>query len=558
MPNSRSSKSNPERSARHLIETLSGSEALPTFVRRIDPHTLKHLVDEVGIEDAGSLVAHATDRQIAHLLDETIWTGARPGDPDKLSVAELLRWLDLWNDLGAQFAADKLFELGDEFCALAFSRLLVVADSDMAPRILDEHTQIVGSYLVRTRVDDEWDTVQTTVNALWQDYPDFIEAIFGRLSFRHSILNMFGEDDAARVLDADAGHAHEQSREEGGYVTSILAGAFLRDVANAEVEQLAGETDYDLQTQEYFRRRTQLQQEAVASEVNDESAGEDGDARGTGESESGGQEIQDEPEAAPEEIRELELELAQYERAQHQNVALLTGPEKSQADESSWIRTALGELQSKPAVFDARMDELTYLANLLMSGAQVGDERLTSDVAANLAVATCNLGASHELWLDNTTEDAVDATVAMLNTAPGLVRLFRIGWCLLAQLPRQASECLSRVFQEETVRQDLAQKPWVLSEVDALLTSPSLEETVARRDFDDARETIKILSIALEAEAVAVLCVLTDGVPRFARALEDQPPEGAVVTYAARDFVTMADLLVVHRFLDGLQQQVRM
>ncbi|MFV2091138.1 MAG: DUF6178 family protein, partial [Pseudomonadales bacterium] len=106
---------------------MADSEALPVFVRRIDPHTLKHLVDEVGIEDAGALVAHASDRQIAHLLDETIWTGARPGDPDKLSVAELLRWLDLWNDLGTRFAADTLFELGDDFCALAFSRLLIVS-----------------------------------------------------------------------------------------------------------------------------------------------------------------------------------------------------------------------------------------------------------------------------------------------------------------------------------------------------------------------------------------------------------------------------------------------
>ena len=134
----------PNPKARQLIETMSSSVVAPDFVRKIDPHTLKSLVDDVGLEDAGALIAHVSNRQLVHLLDETLWTGARPGDPDKLSVAELLRWLDLWNGLGSGFVADKLYELGDDFCALAFSRLLVIVDYDMAPRVLDEHTHAIG------------------------------------------------------------------------------------------------------------------------------------------------------------------------------------------------------------------------------------------------------------------------------------------------------------------------------------------------------------------------------------------------------------------------------
>ena len=425
-------------SAKHLIESMTGSASLPAFVQRIDPHTLKKLVDEVGIEDAGALVVHASEQQIAHLLDETIWTGARPGDPDKLSVAELLRWLDLWNGLGTQFAADKLFELGDDFCTLAFSRLLIVADGDLAPRVLDEHSQAIGTYVVRTRVDDEWDTVQTAVAALWQDYPDFTEAVFGRLSFRHSILKMFGEDDVAQVLDADAGHSHEQSREEGGYVTSIMAGSFLRDLSRADVDELALESAYDLQTQEYFRRRRQLQHARTPRAGEDDGAGPDEREPGAKAGESPIDEA-----AAEAELDQLEAELEHYERAQQHNVALLTGPENALADDADkWVKTVLGQMQTDADLFDDRMDELTFLANLLISGAEHNGERLSSDAAANLAVSTCNLGASHELLLTpapaevgSTTDDPLEMVAAMLSREPGLVKLFRIGWCLLTQLP---------------------------------------------------------------------------------------------------------------------------
>jgi hypothetical protein len=547
----------PSPSARQLIETVSSSVAAPAFVRRIDPHTLKSLVDDVGLEDAGALIAHVSNRQLLHLLDETLWTGARPGDPDRLSVAELLRWLDLWNGLGSGFVADKLYELGDDFCALAFSRLLVVSDFDMAPRVLDEHTHAIGRYIIRVRVDDEWDAVQTAVTALWRDYPDYCEAVFARLAFRHSTLKMFGEDDTAQVLDADASHAHEQGREESGYVTSVMAGSFLRKLLDADVDELIAETVYDLQTQEYFRRRSALKQQAERMAADAASTG--GDAA----DEAADEDVAVEPSPpghereSQQEIASLEAELMAYERDQMRPAALLTGPETATVREADWVRVALGRLQSRPAVFDARMDELTYLSNLIIEGTDSGGERLESAEAANLVMATCNLGACHDLWLENE-PDEVAAVERMLEDAPGLVRLFRIGWHLLSNLPRQAAARLKALFADPAVRTTLAEKPWVLTEVDGLLGNPDFETVVASRNFDDAQETLKILGIGIEPEAVVVLCVLTDGVPRFARLLEQKPPEGAVMTYASRFITTMGDLLTLHRFLDELERQVRL
>ncbi|MGD8831803.1 MAG: DUF6178 family protein, partial [Pseudomonadales bacterium] len=324
--------------ARALMETMTASAALPAFVKRIDPHTLKHLVDDVGLEDAGPLIEHVSHTQLVHLLDETLWTGARPGDPDQLSVAELLRWLEVWNGLGSGFVADKLYELGDEFCALTFSRLLVIVDFDMAPRLLDEHTLAVGRYIVRVRIDDEWDVVKDSVTALWRDYPDYCEAVFARLAYRHSVLKLFGEDDTAGLLDADAGYAHEQGREEAGYVTSVMAGTFLRNLTDADVDALAAERAYDLQTTEYFRRRSQLQREGspaggmqtVWQNLHaDASDGEPADDAPEGQAPAGADDG-----APSRDLAALEAELASYERAQLRPAALLTGPETTKVRES--------------------------------------------------------------------------------------------------------------------------------------------------------------------------------------------------------------------------------
>ena len=54
--------------ARKLVRAMTESAALPAFVQRINPNTLKHLVEDVGLEDAGALIAHVSNQQLVHLL----------------------------------------------------------------------------------------------------------------------------------------------------------------------------------------------------------------------------------------------------------------------------------------------------------------------------------------------------------------------------------------------------------------------------------------------------------------------------------------------------------
>jgi hypothetical protein len=523
--------------AKSLLNSMLEHESLPALVEKLSPPALERMVSDLGIEDSGALVMHASQTQLMHLLDSTIWTGAKPGDPETLSVETLLRWLAVWID--GDMAADKLFELGEDFCALAFSRLVVVSDIDLSARIDDEFTQVLGEFLLRGRVDDEWDLVHAALVALWDDYPDFAESVFGRLAFRHSILGMYGEDDTAGVLNADASHEHERKRESEGFVTSVMAGTFLRQISRADLDALAAEDTYDLQSADYFRRRDQ---EARAAQ-------EARDAQAARRRRSQSDELDEE-----EELDALEAELEAFEQQQHAQPALLTGPQRDSKQQP--IRTALGAMEDQVAL-DARMDEMVYLANLLIAGSERDGERILEAQAAEIAMATCNLGGSYLLWIEFGDDSSASAFSELLAEEPGMVRLFRIGWHLLSRVPIQVVTRLQRLIADPDIRQALAARPMVLAEVEALLADDDLLTQVSAQQFTDARDTVRLLTILLEPQAVQGLSALIDATPRLSNALEIPAGRWHEVHQSSRNIDSMADLMQIDGFLKSLSDQIR-
>ncbi len=531
-----------------LLDTLTNSAALPALVEKLEPGELKRLVDAVGLEDAGTLVSYASPAQLAYLIDESVWVSVNPGDPESLSVAELLRWFDLWLDLGDGFIAEKLIELGEGFCALAFARLVTVTSADLAPGEVDEYSMVQGEYVVRANVEDEWDTLQAALVALWDEDADFLEALLARLSFRHSILGIDGENDAERVLEADASHERETRKEAAGFVGATTAGAFLRGIVAAELDALLDERSYDPASARYFERRKR-QVEAPRA-----------DAGGAG----GRAEPRQTTRAIEAELDQLQRELERYELRRSEHVALLTGPQRAPAAVEVPIRRALAALIDDPERFEARTAELAYLANLVMADVVLDEHGATMSQAdaANLVIATCNLGAGYVLWADAREREAesLDPFIAMLREAPGLVRLFRIGWKLISQLPVQTAIRLRQALSADAARQHLSVKPWLADEIEALLNQPDLVEVVRSGDFAQARETIKVLAIALESQAAAALCLLVAQVPRLAQILEPgtaQPRFAGTVDADARYITSMQDLRLADQFLAQLPGQVR-
>jgi hypothetical protein len=530
-----------------LVNTLTDSSALPALVEKLEPRALQQLVETIGIEDAGSVIVHASATQMAHLVDESVWASVEPGRPESLSIADLLRWFELWVDIGDSFAAEKLVDLGEEFCAMALSKLVVVGTGGGGAQGADEYSQIIGTHTVSPRFDDEWDPVRTTLVALWDDYPDFLETILNRLNFRHSILGISGEDDLQSTLEADASYERETRKEARGFVGTATAGAFLHELAKADLDSLVEETSYDAYTAAYFQRRTR-------SALLDEDAQEPSNSTASSTKST-------DPAAADSgldsELDELQRDLEQYEIIHEQRVELLTGP-ATDAQPQLPIRQALAALVKDLDLFEQRSNELVYLSNTVMSQVTLGDTKLSEAQAANLALATCNLGGSYLLWID--AREALDADVNaygdLLSAEPGLVKLFRIGWNLLQHLPAQATNRMSQALSGAHTAEILATRPWLIDEVSTLLHDPDIVSLAKDRDFFAVRETLKVLSIVLEPGALEVLNLLIDDLPRLARAL-DHTDLDAIGPVRERYITCMQDLFLLDRYLGQLHHQVK-
>ena len=474
-----------------LLRRMTDSPALPDLVARLGAEQLHELVREIGIEDSTALVVHASPAQLAHLVDETIWAGTGPGKEDVLSVPELLRWFELWLDISEQFAADKLFDLGEEFCALAFSKLVIVGPVEQP----EETPAQIGHCLVSPHHADEWDLSRALLVALWESYPDFTEAFLNRLESSHSILRLTGQESVADTLELDAGFERQTRREAKGFVSSATSSAFLTDIARSSLDDLVDALEYDPHSQTYFERRKRLQARQAGEVVSDNKP----------------------PESAYDsELDDLERELENYQSANLGGVALLSGPEEPDTRVTP-LRDTLARHVTDVASFTRYSDEMAYLGNLAKTEVTAFGQPLTAAEAAELVIATCNLGGSYLLWLAGAErhESQSEHYLEHLETPAGLIRLFRIGWKLLSNLPDQTAARVTQTLTAPGTREHWQTRAWLAEEIDRILREPDLGDVVKSGDLSAARETLGILSIVFQGAAVEQLKALIDQAPRI-------------------------------------------
>src|SRR5690606_39207113 len=80
--------------SRNVLARLLDEPQLVSAIRSLDTSTFHALVEHVGIADAGELVAMATDEQLLHVLDETLWS-QRPGVTETFSHHAFVTWLEV-------------------------------------------------------------------------------------------------------------------------------------------------------------------------------------------------------------------------------------------------------------------------------------------------------------------------------------------------------------------------------------------------------------------------------------------------------------------------------
>ena len=496
--------------------SLADNPKLPALVEKLPLPVLSRLIGAVGVEDAGPLVAMTSPQQMRELFDDVLWQTPAPGLPARFSVEEFLRWLEVLNEESVAFAAERLQTLGEQFLTAALGRILDVhgKDAQFGGQVLLDDREDFGDFLARTlpAYDDHWDTIRTTLAALKDENPRFLDRV---LHCCTSSWSGFAAERPYVLARVDESGDRETRREQAGFVGTDTASAFLAEARATPADTLIEADGYDPISARYLALRS----------ADDEEGGEPPEGQ-TGISPN---------EALNEELMDLLVVLGQIEGiGQAPRLLAPDGPP------TLTIKARLAALeQDQPGAFAVRMGELVFLANVLMSG--VSSPRLTEAEAPNVALAICNLGAGRD-----------GGAVNVLSNPPGLVGLFRVGWHMLSRLPRLAARRLVAVLRDPVIRERLGARPWILAEVD--LAIADLVNRVDLAKFDDIEESLGIVSLVIEAEAVQWLNALVSELPRMPTMAGDTE---RLVT-RTRHIQGVEDLALAERFLARLPEHVKL
>jgi hypothetical protein len=316
-------------------------------------------------------------------------------------------------ECGEDWVADRLVAMSEELLTLALSRQLLVLDTDQLAALLrgdtdqldlaekalaDCASEELDRYLLIARHPDGWDTLLAVLLALDKNHHDFLERVLERCcQASHDHVEdsggLYDVLNAEELLESDVAGEREDRRAAQGYVAPSRAAHFLK---------LA------LITRTYFRELAPTTPGARNRRTATPATARD-----------------DRLLALLEAARD---ELDEPERAAP---APRLGSGAEVADQVvSAFRDAVQALHARdPLLHGRRLEELAYLANVLIAGASLAGRRYRTHEAAEAALALCDLGLAHVLGGREPDADQALAAVAR-HSAP---QLLCVGWQLLHQ-----------------------------------------------------------------------------------------------------------------------------
>jgi hypothetical protein len=375
---------------------------IESAIRSLDGRELARIVESVGLEDAGEIVAFATAGQLERVFDEDLWRSAAPGGDEAFDAGRFALWLEVLLEHGDDFAAGRVAAMSEDLVALALHRLVLVLDVDFLAvglahledgRLIDKALESSQSFeldefLLVALDHRRFDAVAAVLVALDKEHRDLLRRLLERL---RGLDDARIEDEgglyevltAGESLAEDVAGEREDRRAREGYVAPSLARSFL---ARARLEGLDDEPDPAARI--YFREF---------------------EPRTGGPGAVGG------------------------------SAALAALPEGIPGDtgpgRAGRLAAALALLlESDPQAHDRLLASLSFLANALVSGHGVRGRAMRPAEAASAALGVCELGLGDDPW-DPARLDAV--------------ALFRRGWRLLHDPPKRLrqgdAEAVSRL-----------------------------------------------------------------------------------------------------------------
>ena len=418
----------------NLLNRILEEPKLVSIVRNLEPKVLTKVIQHIGLEDCGEIVALATTDQLKQVFDEDLWKAEKPGREEKFDPARFGVWLEVMTEMGPKFVAEKLAGLDKEFLVMTLSEQILVLDLESmllsAVCDSDEERDVYfdkmidnclghdfDKFTILSKNDRAWDSVLFALLALDSEnyslFNDLLESC--ALISSDYIQNHGGLEIVLthrQKLHSDVSYDREQRREEAGYVPPLTAGHFLTLSRSATFDQIQFDTVEDNITKSYFR----YFQVSTKSE------------RATTEKEEKVREK--EQKAAEKEIIQFMEVLAEYDVVPAgQSLPLLTASqdEKGSHVEEFAIRLGLSELREKNLIlYEQRIKEFNYLANILISGCSIDGRKFRPYEAADAALATSNLGLEYLIKGKTSKKKLLE----MLESTTA-VKLFRLGWSVL-------------------------------------------------------------------------------------------------------------------------------
>jgi hypothetical protein len=428
---------------RQLLSRLLEEPELVAIVRELEAPVLGRLIRHVGLEDAGELVALASTPQLERIFDEDLWQLDQPGQNEAFDAQRFTSWLEILLEAGPTFAARRLLEMNEDLVMLGLCEHLRAIDSErvaasmwkgaeagcdsLLQQALDsQHYHEFEQFIVYSIHEPSWATWLTLLLELERLQLDVLSRWLERLA-DISADSVDDEDDAvdgyyhalrrAETLADDVAAQRGERREQQGYISPSDALSFLRSARRCSLVEILGAPAPDPITQAYFRDYfTSLGDPANApASVRSEAVAYD-------ESVQGGDGAAPSPAAARWLSALREVDAAAPRR--------LLPAGTSQAPELP-VRVAMLALKRvDPALYSRRVVELSYLANILLSGASHEARNFRPVEAAEAALALCNLGFERALGLaSNATTEGSESKSRAIGwlTRHDLVTAFRAG-----------------------------------------------------------------------------------------------------------------------------------
>ncbi|MDB4973538.1 MAG: hypothetical protein JWN48_1879, partial [Myxococcaceae bacterium] len=378
-----------------LLMNLLEQPGLVQAVQALPPEVLAKLVQRIGLEDSGELVAMFTTEQLMEVFDQDLWKSDKPGDEEAFDDLRFALWLEVLLESGAGLAARKVAEMDEDLLILALSRQVIVIDiDDMALRMTGrQHSdddemlekelesclyQELEEYRVISRNHRTWEAIRAVLVELDGEHHELLSRLLARCChISHDYIEdhggLYEVLSSQEMLEADMAGAREERREQKGYVPPASANSFFAHARVESLDKLLESNEVDPITRAHFRSSVTFPQRRPPAVTTQEQS------------------------AAVSALLETLRDAAVIDDAKllpmlGSDATPSTNPAEPSLTNAMRVLRELAELK-----YAERLDELAYLSNAVLAGCEYRARELRPIEAAQAALAVCNLGAERLL-----------------------------------------------------------------------------------------------------------------------------------------------------------------